>query len=75
VRRALSKAINRAAIVERVMEGSAIAESQIMPEGFFGYSPNLKVEPYDRAGAQALLKAAGYPDGFASSSTAPTTAT
>jgi peptide/nickel transport system substrate-binding protein len=64
VRKALSKAINRAAIVERVMEGSAIAAGQLMPEGFFGYSPNLKVEPYDRAGAQALLKAAGYPDGF-----------
>lgn len=65
VRKAFSKAINRQAIVERVMEGLAIPAGQFVPEGFFGYSSNLKAEPYDPEGAKKLLAAAGYPDGFA----------
>lgn len=65
VRKAFSKAINRQAIVERVMEGLAIPAGQFVPEGFFGYSTNLRVEPYDPEGAKKLLAEAGYPDGFA----------
>jgi peptide/nickel transport system substrate-binding protein len=65
VRQAISKAINRPLMVERVMEGLASAAGQLVPEGFLGYSPNLKVEPYDPEGARKLLAAAGYPDGFA----------
>ena len=65
VRKALSKMINREAIVKRVMEGVAIPAGQLLPEGFFGVSPNLKVEAYDPAGAKKLLAEAGYPDGFA----------
>ena len=64
VRQAISKAINRKAIVARVMEGLAIPAGQLLPEGFVGVSPNLKPEPYDLAGAKKLLKEAGYPDGF-----------
>ncbi|MEM8744791.1 MAG: ABC transporter substrate-binding protein, partial [Pseudomonadota bacterium] len=40
VRQAISKAINRDAIVERVMEGVAIKAGQLLPKGFFGVSPN-----------------------------------
>jgi len=65
VRKAFSKAINRQAIVERVMEGLAIPAGQFVPEGFFGYSPDLRAEPYDPEGAKKLLAEAGYPDGFA----------
>jgi peptide/nickel transport system substrate-binding protein len=65
VRRALSKAINRQALVDRVMEGAARATGQLMPEGMFGYTPALKAEPYDPDGARKLLAEAGYPDGFA----------
>ncbi len=64
VRLAMSKAINRQAIVERVMEGAAIPAGQLLPEGFFGVSPKLKPEPYDPEGAKKLLAEAGYPSGF-----------
>ena len=64
VRRAISKAINRPAIVERVMEDAAVATGQLMPEGMFGYTPHLKPEPFDPEGARKLLAEAGYPDGF-----------
>ncbi len=64
VRKAISKAINRKGIVEKVMEGVAIPAGQLLPDGFFAISPNLKVEPYDPEGAKALLKEAGWGDGF-----------
>jgi peptide/nickel transport system substrate-binding protein len=64
VRKAISMAINRDAIVDRVMEGIAIKAGQLLPEGFFGVSPNLKPVDYDPEGAKALLAEAGYPDGF-----------
>ena len=64
VRKAMSMAINRQAIVDRVMEGSAVASGQVVPEGFFGYNANLKPEPYDPEGAKKLLAEAGYPNGF-----------
>jgi peptide/nickel transport system substrate-binding protein len=64
VRRAISMAINRQAIVERVMEDLAVAAGQLMPDEFFGASPKLRPEPYDPVGARKLLVEAGYPDGF-----------
>ena len=64
VRKAISMAINRQAIVDRVMEGAAIPASQLLPGGFFGFNPDLKVEPYDPEGAKKLLAKVGYPDGF-----------
>ena len=64
VRLAISKAINRQAIVERVMEGAAIPAGQLLPDGFFGVSLNLKPMAYDPEGAKKLLAEAGYPDGF-----------
>ncbi len=64
VRKAMSMAINRKGIVEKVMEGVAIPAGQLLPDGFFAISPNLKVEKYDPKGAKALLKEAGWGDGF-----------
>lgn len=64
VRLAISKAISRDAIVERVMEGVALPAGQLLPEGFFGVSDKLQPEAYDPEGAKALLAEAGYGDGF-----------
>ena len=64
VRKAISKAINREALAERVMEGQAVPTGQLLPEGFFGYSKNLKPERYDPEGAKKLLAEAGYRGGF-----------
>lgn len=64
VRQALAMAINRQAIVERVMEGNAVAASQFLPPGAPGTSPNVKPVAFDPAKAKALLAEAGYPSGF-----------
>jgi peptide/nickel transport system substrate-binding protein len=64
VRKALSKAINRELIVDRIMEGQGKPAGQPAVDGTFGTNPDLKAEPYDPDGAKALLAKAGYPDGF-----------
>ena len=64
VRQAISFAINREALHERVMEGQSVIASQFLPNGRFGTSDALKPAPYDPDRARALLKEAGYPNGF-----------
>jgi peptide/nickel transport system substrate-binding protein len=64
VRQALSMAINRPAIVQRTMEGVAVAASQFMPAGSFGHIPDLPVTRFDAEAAKKLLADAGYPNGF-----------
>jgi peptide/nickel transport system substrate-binding protein len=64
VRRALSLAIDRAAIVSRVMEGAATATVQVMPPGAIGFVPDLAVPRADADTARSLLAEAGYPNGF-----------
>src|SRR6185437_11426921 len=64
VRQAISKAMNREALVERVMEGAAHPAGALLAEGFFGVSPNTKPDKYDPDAARKLLAEAGYPNGF-----------
>jgi peptide/nickel transport system substrate-binding protein len=64
VRHALSLAINRAGITERVMQGTAVPTGQWLPPGTFGYAPDVPVPPYDPARAKALLTEAGFPQGL-----------
>ena len=64
VRKAISLAINRDAIVSKVMEGLAIPAGQLLPKGFHGVSSNMKPDPYDIKTAKMLMKEAGYGKGF-----------
>jgi len=64
VRRALSLAINRQALAERVMEGTATPTGQWLPPGVFSYAADIPVPRQDVAEAKRLLTEAGYPDGF-----------
>jgi peptide/nickel transport system substrate-binding protein len=64
VRLALNYAVNRPAIVERILEGSTNLISQLAFQGSFGFNADLKPYPYDPAKAKALLKEAGYEKGF-----------
>jgi peptide/nickel transport system substrate-binding protein len=64
VRQALSLAISRQGLAERVMQGMAEPSGQWMPPGAFGYSANVPVPAQDLARARALLAEAGYPHGF-----------
>ena len=65
VRRALSLAINREAIVSRVLQGQALAAGDLGPPGYFGTSPDMTPPPFDLDAARRLLAEAGYPQGFA----------
>ncbi|MEO8101711.1 MAG: ABC transporter substrate-binding protein [Betaproteobacteria bacterium] len=64
VRKALSLAINRSLIVTRMMDGSGIPASQLLGEQFPGALKGLKPDPFDLANAKALLKEAGWAEGF-----------
>ncbi len=64
VRHAMSLAIDRERISQRIMNGTAIPAGQFVPPGSHGHDPNLIPDPYDPEGAKRLLAAAGYPDGF-----------
>ena len=65
VREALSLAIDRKALVDRIMGGVATPAAQLLPPPMLGTSKNLVNAPkVDVDKAKALLKAAGYPDGF-----------
>ena len=64
VRQALSMAINRQGIVERLLQGQGRAADQFAAPALQGRAPGLPPLPYDPARARALLAEAGYPDGF-----------
>jgi dipeptide transport system substrate-binding protein len=64
VRRALDMSINKKAIIESVYQGAGQIATNPMPPTQWGYNKSLKDAPYDVDKAKALLKQAGYPDGF-----------
>ncbi len=64
VRQALSMAIDRQNMVERVMEGAATPTGQFLAEGVTGHIPGFPVPRYDPEGARRLLAEAGFPNGF-----------
>lgn len=64
VREAISIAIDRDAIVSRVMGGLAEAANQLVPAGWFSHNPAIGRISLDVERAKALLADAGYGDGF-----------
>ncbi len=64
VRRALSLAIDRAAITSRVMEGAATPSGQFLPPGVFSNIPDYPAPRHDPEQARRLLAEAGFPQGF-----------
>ena len=71
VRQAMSKAINRTAIAERVMEGFALPAFNLVSPPVFGHVKALTPDAFDADGARKLLVEAGFPDGFALTVAAP----
>ena len=63
-RQALSRAINRERINERVFAGLGVIATGLLPPGLLGFDPGLRGIPYDPDRAKAMLRDAGYPNGF-----------
>lgn len=64
VRQALSIAINRKAIADRILQGTVTEANQWMPKNTFGYNPEVKDIAYNVEQAKKLLAEAGFPQGF-----------
>ncbi|AHG64713.1 ABC transporter substrate-binding protein [Advenella mimigardefordensis] len=64
VRMALDMAINKPAIIKAVYGGQGVLAEGPMPTTQWSYDDTLKGRSYDVGKAKALLKEAGYPDGF-----------
>ncbi|MGH7320131.1 MAG: ABC transporter substrate-binding protein [Candidatus Rokuibacteriota bacterium] len=69
VRTALLHAVDRKAILDNIMEGSAVAARGVIAPGVFGFKDMQldQLYPFDRARAKAILAQAGWtpgPDGI-----------
>jgi len=64
VRKAMSLAIDRQALVDKINKGQGLPNGQFMTPGESGYSENLQVPKADPAAARQMLADAGFPDGF-----------
>lgn len=64
VRQALSLAINRQGIVERLLAGQGTPAEQFAAPSAIGRAPDMPPLPLDVARARTLLAEAGYPNGF-----------
>jgi peptide/nickel transport system substrate-binding protein len=71
VRQALSQAIDRKALVDKVMDGTAQPAGDFLPTPFFGTRKEALPERFDPGAARAILAQAGYPKGFAITLGAP----
>jgi peptide/nickel transport system substrate-binding protein len=62
VRKALSTAINREAIADRIMEKKAMPAAQLLPDIFPGTSKKLKPPKYDPEAAKEAARRGGLPE-------------
>jgi peptide/nickel transport system substrate-binding protein len=72
VRQAANYAINRQAMATALLHGTAAPAYQLIPQANAAYSASNFTYSYDPAKAKALLKAAGYPNGFTATVSYPT---
>ncbi len=70
VRQAIVHAVNNVGISEKIMKGTATPAGQMSPEGYLGHKKTL-VPRFDLDKAKALMKEAGYADGFEATMIAP----
>ncbi len=70
VRQAIVHAVNNDGIAKKIMKGTASVAAQQAPTGFQGFKENLKPR-YDLKKAKALMKEAGYENGFEITMMAP----
>lgn len=65
VRQAMNMAVDRKAIVQRIMRGMAEPAGMLLSPGIGGYTEDIDALPtLDPSAARALLAEAGYADGF-----------
>ena len=65
VRQALNYAVDKKAIIDNLFAGRAFAlNGQLLRKEQLGFDPSLKDYPYDPEKAKALLRDAGFPNGF-----------
>jgi peptide/nickel transport system substrate-binding protein len=72
VRQAMNYAVDVDAIIDALFNGQARAATGLVMSGNFGYDKAAKAFGYDPAKAKALLKEAGYPNGFKMKMAGPT---
>ena len=71
VRRAISLAANRDALVRNLLDGYGRVATQVGVPGMLGYLDDVKADPFQPDTARRLLAEAGYPNGFATSLVCP----
>ncbi|MGC8782424.1 MAG: ABC transporter substrate-binding protein, partial [Anaerolineae bacterium] len=64
VREAIMYAIDRQTLIDKLYYGTGIPAKGILAPGLAGYNPDLPGFKYDPEKAKALLKEAGFADGF-----------
>ncbi|WP_062234785.1 ABC transporter substrate-binding protein [Fictibacillus sp. FJAT-27399] len=64
VRQALNIAVDKKAMIKSFFADQAIPAKNPIPPTIDGYNNEIDAYPYDPQKAKALLKKAGYPDGF-----------
>jgi peptide/nickel transport system substrate-binding protein len=64
VRQAISKAIDRATLIDGIYEGFGIPAISPLSPGIFGYTEDVTSMQYNLEESKALLAEAGYADGF-----------
>ncbi|MFN7976135.1 MAG: ABC transporter substrate-binding protein [Acidobacteriota bacterium] len=64
VRQAISYAVNKQAIIDRLYKGAGVAAKNPLPPSVWGYDDSVADYPYDKEKAKALLAEAGYDKGF-----------